>query len=158
MLATRVWFGFNNGQGAVDGLWAGGSDLATDFLEVVRLVSLLGFNAVRLPFRPLPPAPISIARPGGAKACNSYMPTGTGLDRLLWTVQVLNAHSLYVILDYHGSSGQALETDGVARADAFAARWADVWRAVACLPGWREDLAGRVAADILNEPDMLGLK
>ena len=35
----------------MDGLWAGGSDLATDFLEVLRQVQLLGFNAVRLPFR-----------------------------------------------------------------------------------------------------------
>lgn len=44
-------FGFNNGQGAVDGLWAGGTDAATDFLESVRQLQLLGFNAVRLPYR-----------------------------------------------------------------------------------------------------------
>jgi hypothetical protein len=45
------WFGFNNGQGSVDGLWAGGSDAATDFLQLVYQVRLLGFNAVRVPFR-----------------------------------------------------------------------------------------------------------
>jgi hypothetical protein len=38
---------------------------------------------------PLPPPPFVIARPGGSKACNSYMPSGTGLDRLLWTMQVI---------------------------------------------------------------------
>lgn len=45
------WFGFNNNQGAVDGLWAGGTDAATDFLQIVHQLKLLGFNAVRLPFR-----------------------------------------------------------------------------------------------------------
>jgi aryl-phospho-beta-D-glucosidase BglC (GH1 family) len=45
------WFGLNTDQMAPDGLWAGGSDTATDFLEIVYQIKLLGFNAVRLPFR-----------------------------------------------------------------------------------------------------------
>eukprot|EP00878_Enallax_costatus_P027272 GHUV01029339.1.p1 GENE.GHUV01029339.1~~GHUV01029339.1.p1 ORF type:complete len:405 (+),score=112.96 GHUV01029339.1:130-1344(+) len=44
------WFGFNNKQGMVDGLWAGGSSAATDFQAVVYELKLLGFNTVRLPF------------------------------------------------------------------------------------------------------------
>ena len=44
------WFGFNNGQTSVDGLWAGGASQATDFNTIVYKLKLLGFNAVRLPF------------------------------------------------------------------------------------------------------------
>ena len=43
-------FGFNNGMGMVDGLWAGGSEAATDFALIAYQIRLLGYNAVRLPF------------------------------------------------------------------------------------------------------------
>lgn len=72
--------------------------------------------------------------------------------------QVFNAHGMYIILDYHGSSGQSLEMESIATAQIFASRWAEVWKAVSCLPRFSQDLAGRVFADILNEPDMFGLK
>jgi hypothetical protein len=45
------WFGFDNGQTAPDGLWAGGSVFNTDFAHIVYQMQLLGFNAVRLPFK-----------------------------------------------------------------------------------------------------------
>uniref|UniRef100_A0A383VWA1 Glycoside hydrolase family 5 domain-containing protein n=1 Tax=Tetradesmus obliquus TaxID=3088 RepID=A0A383VWA1_TETOB len=46
------WFGFNNGKTMVDGLDAGnGTWLAADFATIVYRMKLLGFNAVRLPFR-----------------------------------------------------------------------------------------------------------
>ncbi len=44
------WFGFNNGQTMVDGLWSGSGAIAGDFATVVYRMQLLGFNAVRLPF------------------------------------------------------------------------------------------------------------
>jgi hypothetical protein len=44
------WFGFNVDMGMVDGLWAGGSDAATDFNKIAYQIRMLGFNAVRLPF------------------------------------------------------------------------------------------------------------
>ncbi len=45
------WFGFNNGDTMVDGLWSSSSGpLASDFATVVYRMQLLGFNAVRLPF------------------------------------------------------------------------------------------------------------
>lgn len=44
------WFGFNNGDTMVDGLWAGPDSLSYDFATVVYRLQLLGFNAVRLPF------------------------------------------------------------------------------------------------------------
>lgn len=43
------WFGFNNGSTMLDGLW-GQDALSKDFATVVHRLSLLGFNAVRLPF------------------------------------------------------------------------------------------------------------
>jgi aryl-phospho-beta-D-glucosidase BglC (GH1 family) len=45
------WFGFNVGMGMVDGLWAGGHAAATDFGLIAYQIRLLGYNAVRLPFR-----------------------------------------------------------------------------------------------------------
>lgn len=44
------WFGFNVPMGVVDGLWAGGTDLATDFGKIAFQLKLLGYNAVRLPY------------------------------------------------------------------------------------------------------------
>jgi hypothetical protein len=35
----------------VDGLWAGGTEAATDFALIVYQLKLMGFNSVRLPFR-----------------------------------------------------------------------------------------------------------
>lgn len=43
------WFGFNNQDTMVDGLW-GSNTMASDFATVVYRMQLLGFNAVRLPF------------------------------------------------------------------------------------------------------------
>lgn len=44
------YFGFNNAQTMVDGLWAGQTSLTKDFSTQVYRQQLLGFNAVRLPF------------------------------------------------------------------------------------------------------------
>jgi aryl-phospho-beta-D-glucosidase BglC (GH1 family) len=44
------WFGFNVPMGVVDGLWAGGTDLASDFGKIAYQLRLLGYNAVRLPY------------------------------------------------------------------------------------------------------------
>lgn len=37
-------------MGMVDGLWAGGTEAATDFALITYQLRLLGYNAVRLPF------------------------------------------------------------------------------------------------------------
>lgn len=44
------WFGFNNQQTMVDGLWNNTSPVAYDFATIVYRMRLLGFNAIRLPF------------------------------------------------------------------------------------------------------------
>jgi len=43
------YFGFNNGQTMLDGLWSNNA-LSGDFATVVRRQKLLGFNSVRIPF------------------------------------------------------------------------------------------------------------
>lgn len=45
------WFGFNNGQTMLDGLWAGYTNATLgDFPTVLKRIKLLGFNGLRLPF------------------------------------------------------------------------------------------------------------
>ncbi|DBB04409.1 TPA: hypothetical protein ACH3X1_012892 [Trebouxia sp. C0004] len=44
------FFGFDDGNTMVDGLWAGSDQLTLDFATIVYRIQLLGFNAVRLPF------------------------------------------------------------------------------------------------------------
>ncbi|KAL3155198.1 hypothetical protein ABBQ32_013138 [Trebouxia sp. C0010 RCD-2024] len=42
------WFGFDNAQTCVDGLWAGSTALSRDLATIMRTQQALGFNAVRL--------------------------------------------------------------------------------------------------------------
>jgi aryl-phospho-beta-D-glucosidase BglC (GH1 family) len=44
------WFGFNNTQTLLDGLYAGDSNLTLDVSTVASRMRALGFNAIRLPF------------------------------------------------------------------------------------------------------------
>lgn len=44
------YFGFDDGNTMLDGLWAGSDQLTLDFATIVYRLQLLGFNAVRLPF------------------------------------------------------------------------------------------------------------
>lgn len=44
------WFGFNNHQTVLDGLYSGGSAAASDMAAITWQLRLLGFNGVRLPF------------------------------------------------------------------------------------------------------------
>ncbi|KAK9811067.1 hypothetical protein WJX73_010697 [Symbiochloris irregularis] len=49
-LKCANWFGFNNGNLMLDGLWAGNSALVNDFATVMYRIQLLGFNCFRVPF------------------------------------------------------------------------------------------------------------
>lgn len=45
------WFGFNNGQTMLDGLWSGYQNATLgDFPTVLKRLKLLGFNGIRMPF------------------------------------------------------------------------------------------------------------
>jgi len=193
------WFGFNNRQTALDGLYSGGSAAGSDLASITWQLRLLGFNGVRLPFlfddvlrrapatgallswcdpttpqalaaravdpdaseadrllarsqrAPVPPVPLP--RAGGDDVrCNSYLPSSSTLDRLLWVVQWFAANGFYVLLDYHpmGLEYTSYDTRG------FVGNWTTLWRAVSCLPDFQADLRGRVFLDLLNEPDSIG--
>eukprot|EP00775_Hariotina_reticulata_P004256 gene4256-4507_t len=49
-LGLKPWFGFEIPMGMLDGLWAGGADAATDYAKIAYQMTLLGYNAVRIPF------------------------------------------------------------------------------------------------------------
>ena len=40
----------------------------------------------------------------------------------------------------------------------FVDAWARLWRTVACLPHFKDDIANRVFVDVMNEPDSMGIK
>ena len=54
-------------QAMVDGLWQGPTALTLDYVNVVRRIKLLGFNAVRLPFS----VQVTVARRRLACLCTS---------------------------------------------------------------------------------------
>lgn len=67
------WFGFNNGQTMVDGLWAGYQNATLgDFPTVLKRIKLLGFNGLRLPFTfvDLDKVPTKALYVTGVKVCS----------------------------------------------------------------------------------------
>lgn len=175
------WFGFNNGQTMVDGLWAGGTSAASDFSTVIYQLKLLGFNAIRLPFtfsdlkkdvldkrisckvstlediykrtrnRKPPLGPVNFK---GDK-CNVDMPnTGKTIDRFIWAIRQCLNHGLYVIIDYHGMGSEQTPRDPAK----FIAEWKNVWNAIKRSPYFASEMDRRVMIDIFNEPDSMGLK
>eukprot|EP00882_Tetradesmus_deserticola_P019764 GHRQ01021302.1.p1 GENE.GHRQ01021302.1~~GHRQ01021302.1.p1 ORF type:complete len:501 (+),score=125.39 GHRQ01021302.1:274-1776(+) len=89
-----------------------------------------------------------------AGKCNSYLPKRNNRDRLLFAVQQFVAHGMYVILDYQP---QGLEQHAY-NLNQFVTAWADLWKAVTCLPNFYTDIAGRVLVDVMNEPDSMGIR
>ena len=39
--------------------------------------------------------------------------------------------------------------------NAFVTAWENLWKKVACLPNFDQDLAGRIFVDVMNEPDSM---
>ena len=44
------WFGFDDGNTIVDGLWVGSDSSTLDVATILLRMKALGFNAIRLPF------------------------------------------------------------------------------------------------------------
>lgn len=184
------WFGFNVGMGMVDGLWAGGTEAATDFALITYQLRLLGFNAVRLPFiwRDLEMAPKNLDKdctpvtvdflkrrlisphvtdkyigkplPGNVAPsphrdgyCNTYLTdiSESGYDRLMFVIQAFIAQGIYVVLDYQPMGLEQHAKD----LNVFVTAWESLWKKVACLPNFDQDLAGRIFVDVMNEPDSM---
>lgn len=55
----------------------------------------------------LPPPRVTLRSDG---YCNDYLPGGLTRVRLLYVIQAIIANGMYVILDYHPSSGARLRT------------------------------------------------
>lgn len=174
------WFGFNNDQTMVDGLWAGGTSFGTDFSTALFKLRLLGFNAVRLPFtfkdlelkaknKAIPctilprndiitkckallgtPLPAWIPPYPSKGICNAYLPNTTTRNRFKWTIQQFVKSGFYVIIDYHPMGKE----DVPLNKDKFIKKWNDLFQFL------HEDplLKGRILIDLLNEPDSQQLK
>jgi hypothetical protein len=97
---------------------------------------------------PKPAVPL----PSTTRACNSYLPDTSTLDRYLWAVQWFVANGFYVLVDYHpmGLDNASYKTA------TFVSSWQWLWSALSCLPNFESQLKGRVFLDLLNEPDSMG--
>ena len=92
--------------------------------------------------------------PNPAGKCNTYLPKRNNQDRLLFTIQQFVAQGMYVVLDYQP---QGLEQHAY-NLNQFVTAWSELWKAVACLPNFYSDIAGRVLIDVMNEPDSMGIR
>ncbi|KAI8101510.1 hypothetical protein M9435_001616 [Picochlorum sp. BPE23] len=126
------WFGFNNGQTMVDGLWSN-DPVSGDFATVVRRQKLLGFNGVRLPFsfKDLEKTPRSFviqncSPPSDQAVAESVTPPGS-------------------------SSPDQTALEDV---DGWSQKWADLVRDLSK----DSDLKDKLIVDLLNEPDNYGLQ
>lgn len=171
------WFGFENGQTSPDGLWIGGSSIATDMNTVIYRLRLLGFNAVRLPFTfndlDLPPLPKentcrtatlqeiiqSVPLSRGTKPlielpdnnkCNAYLSNKSTLERFIYTLKAFANSGFYVILDYHPMGKEAY----VYNPDLFSKKWYALMEKIVLIP----ELKGKIIMDMMNEPDSMNIK
>jgi hypothetical protein len=176
------WFGFNNQQTMVDGLWIGGFAAATDFSTIMLRIKLLGFNTIRLPFtfsnldlpttsktipcivQPLPevvhsvfnryyPVPRVFSPLPKNNVCNDYLPNGKTLDRFLWTINEFVRNGFYVVLDYHPMSTE----NHPFSVKKFVDAWDTLWTRITRMPNFNTQLKGRVILDIMNEPDSMNI-
>lgn len=174
------WFGFNNGQTMVDGLWAGGTSAACDYSVILFQLRLLGFNSLRLPFtfrdmnltvidktiqcRVLSLKELYLRARAAAEIapapdltlngtlCNTRMPNkGLTRDRLVWAIREAIKNDMRVIIDYHGMGSEPWVRD----ANMFAKAWSDLWNYIKRRVPNAEK---HVIIDIFNEPDSMGLK
>jgi hypothetical protein len=178
------FFGFNNGQTMVDGIW-GGPSLALDFATVAYRQQLLGFNAVRLPFsfKDL----INLKPKNFAQACT--LPTQAQVAQsVLKPGQQMPAHIPAQAYPPHYVSGQCNgyipndsvwnrfkwvvsfyarnnfyvlidnhlreDTSALDNADAWAANWAKLVKELSSDSVVKQHLM----VDLLNEPDQYGLQ
>jgi endoglucanase len=94
------WFGFEETNLAVHGLWA------RNYKEMISQMKTLGFNAVRIPFCPA-------TLKGGSTSSISYSlnPDLSGLNSLQVLDKVmgeLNNQQMYILLDHHRPDCQAI--------------------------------------------------
>ena len=94
------WFGFNNANHVVNGLWQ------SDFDTMLRQIKSLGFNAVRIPFdfdfifdSSIKPNGISSYCHGSP--CNQDIPQDSALNTFQWVVKKFTDNGIFVLIDDH---------------------------------------------------------
>ena len=180
------WFGFNNGQTMLDGLWSNNA-LSGDFATVVRRQKLLGFNAVRLPFSfkdfDLPPRTFvhqNCKLPTDEEVAASVTPAGEDVrgpapklpnppPASSYEGNTCNAYLpsdsvrdrfMYVV-KFYAENGFYVMIDNHLREDQTALEDAELWTQLYAdlIKDLMEDpvVAEHLIVDILNEPDHYGV-
>lgn len=180
------WFGFNNEQTMIDGLWAGGTSMSTDFSTIVYRLKLLGFNSVRLPFTfrdlNLPPKDKSIhckvlSLKEVAKQTITYTtksfdvtgplpsPNSSKCNSYIPNTKTTLERFLWVTTHFV-RNGFYVVLDyhpmGVENipynTQEFVKRWKSLWNSFRSLPNFHSELKGRILLDLMNEPDSMRIK
>ena len=178
------WFGFNNGQTMVDGLWSN-NPLSGDFATVVRRQKLLGFNGVRLPFsfKDLDKSPRSFviqncSPPSDQAVAESVTPPGSSTagaapDLPNPPSYSGNACNGYLpntstrdrfiwVAKFFAKNGFYVMVDNHLREDQTALEdvdgWSQKWADLVKDLSKDSDLKDNLIVDLLNEPDNYGIK
>jgi aryl-phospho-beta-D-glucosidase BglC (GH1 family) len=178
------YFGFNNQQTMVDGLW-GGPAIGLDFASIVYRQQLLGFNAVRLPFsfkdllnlKPRNftqncslPSPTDVAKSVLAKgqslpatvpaqAFKPNRPTGA-CNEYLPNDSVWNRFKW--VVTFYAHNGFYVLIDNHLREDTSAlensGQWASNYAKLVSELSTDPVVRDHLMVDVLNEPDQYGLQ
>ena len=179
------WFGFNNQQTMVDGLYTGGA-MGGDFATVVLRMRSLGFNAVRLPFSfadlaNLPPRPLTqpCTLPSLAQVAASLVPAGSAPPAIIalpappsrtagmcndYLPQDSTRHRFIWTVQFFAHNGFYVLIDNHMREDptvltAGAVSWTKAWaQLVSDLVKGDPLTQKHLMVDVLNEPDSRGIK
>lgn len=133
------WFGFNNGNHVVNGLWS------SDFDTMLGQIKSLGFNAVRLPFSfdfifDQTIKPNGISTYCGSTPCNADVPQDSALHTFQWVVQQFTNNGIYVLVDDHYEDDTYVTNQSA---------WIKGWQQVALMFKSNPMLG----YDLYNEPD-----
>lgn len=178
------WFGFNNQQTMVDGLWIGGKAAATDFSTIVLRMKLLGFNTIRLPFTflnlelptlskemPCVVEPLSkIVRDVFGRNYTVpplYGPMPMPIDKVC-NSYLPNGKTmdrfLWTIRQFvYNGFYVVLDYHPMAtenhpyNVEKFGNAWFDLWNRIVRLPEFSKDIKGRILIDLMNEPDSMNI-
>ena len=137
------WFGFNNENHVVNGLWQ------SDFDTMLRQIKALGFNAVRIPFQfdfvfDSGITPSGIANYCNDSPCNTNVPRDSALHTFQWVVKQFTDNGIFVLIDDHYEDNLYVIDQ---------AKWISGWQRVAQM--FLDN--PMVGYDIYNEPDSHGL-
>jgi len=178
------WFGFNNRQTSVEGLWVGGTSFATDFPSIIYKLRLLKFNSVRLPFtfndlqlQTLPkqnPCKVLTIQEIIAKTQSTLSPPlkppiglpdpKTSVCNTAIPHPSLTHQRFLWTIDYFVKAGFYVIIDYHPMGEeqyandpkVFVQKWRDLWLSITRMPDFTKNLKGRVLIDIMNEPDSMG--